>query len=199
MRDRQQEAFAAYDVGLQAVERRQAQDRQVEPPIAHLERGVGGVGLRAPLHGDPRMLLADRAHQLGEGGVADVAGEPDPHGADLTELCRACGATGDFDVLHDEPRRLEQRGARGGQPDRARRALEQRRAELAFERTDALAQGWLGDMQAGRRATEVQLLGDREKRGDLAELHVAPHLATDRLNRVAHWSWTSQSPRRIVT
>jgi len=44
-------------------------------------------------------------------------------------------------------------------------------SEFALKRADLLAERWLGDVQACRRAMKVQLLGDREEVAEVAQLH----------------------------
>ena len=66
---------------------------------------------------------------------------------------------------------LEQRRARRRERDAAAVALEQAHAELCLERPDLLADARLRQMQALGGAAEVQLLGDRDERPELAEFH----------------------------
>ena len=66
---------------------------------------------------------------------------------------------------------LEQRRARRGERDAAAIALEQPHAELVLERPHLLADARLGQVQPVGGAAEVQLLGDRDERPELAEFH----------------------------
>jgi hypothetical protein len=50
-------------------------------------------------------------------------------------------------------------------------ALEQASAELGLELGELLAQGGLGDGEAEGSAAEVPLLGERDDRAEVAELH----------------------------
>jgi hypothetical protein len=74
----------------------------------------------------------------------------------------------------------QQRAAGSGQGDMVARALEQNNPELALEAPDELADRGLDDAQALRGATEVQLIGDRDKGGELAQLHPATIAGRDR-------------------
>ena len=65
----------------------------------------------------------------------------------------------------------QQRLARGRQPDRAPVAEEDPLAQLGLEPPDLLADRGLRDPQPLGRAREVQLLGDGDEVGELAELH----------------------------
>ena len=65
---------------------------------------------------------------------------------------------------------LEQRASRAGQLDPARRPDEQRRAEQRLELAYLRAQRLLRQVEAGRRPREVELLGDRDERTEMAEL-----------------------------
>ena len=68
----------------------------------------------------------------------------------------------------------QQRPSRIGEQDAALRAVEQLHAELGLELADLLADGGLRDVQALRRAPEVQLLGDSDEVPQVAEFHGRP-------------------------
>jgi hypothetical protein len=57
----------------------------------------------------------------------------------------------------------QERGARGGEPDAAAGAVEQRCADLLLEEGDLLAERRLGHVQALGGAREAQLLRDRHE------------------------------------
>jgi hypothetical protein len=66
-----------------------------------------------------------------------------------------------FHPCQNMPRFPERRSARLGQRNMALGALEQRHAELVFQRTDLHRQRGLRDVQLLRRAHEMQFLGER--------------------------------------
>jgi hypothetical protein len=68
--------------------------------------------------------------------------------------------------------------AERGQRHAPARALEQRRADDRLERPDQLAHARLRNAQALRRAAEVQLIGHREERTQVAQLDRLPHFPT---------------------
>ncbi len=119
-----------------------------------------------------RQRLAEGSH-----GAREYArqrrrgGETDPEVADLA----ARGALGGFDGagrLRQRRACLDQEQLAGfGQFDLPPVAVEQRDAKLALDRLDLQAQGRLADVQAFRRAAEVQLLGDRDEITELAKFH----------------------------
>ncbi len=65
---------------------------------------------------------------------------------------------------------LDERGAGRGEGD-AGVAVEQADVEVGLELGELLAQRGLGDGEAQGGAAEVQLLGEREDRAEVAELH----------------------------
>jgi hypothetical protein len=65
---------------------------------------------------------------------------------------------------------VDEGGAARSQGD-AGMALEQASAELGLELGELLAQGGLGDGEAEGSAAEVPLLGERDDRAEVAELH----------------------------
>ena len=67
---------------------------------------------------------------------------------------------------------LEQRLAGLGELDAARRAVEQRHADLLLEPGDRGAQRLLGDVHAARGAREVQLLGDGDEVAQVPQLDI---------------------------
>ncbi len=50
--------------------------------------------------------------------------------------------------------------------------LEQNESQLGFEAPNRLADGRLGDVEAGGGPAEMQLLGDRHETAQMADLHV---------------------------
>jgi hypothetical protein len=61
-------------------------------------------------------------------------------------------------------------------------AREERRSELVFEGADLTADGWLGDVEALRRASDVPFFRDRNEVADLNETH-ATSMSSARRNR----------------
>jgi hypothetical protein len=64
---------------------------------------------------------------------------------------------------------LEEGGARVGQANAMARPNEELDTELAFQLADLLRERWLSDVQPFGRASEVQLLGDRDEVAKMAE------------------------------
>jgi len=111
--------------------------------------------------------------------VIQRAGEADGDGAvDLTGH-RPGGLAAELEFL-EHPVGVRQQGRAGrGEGDATGAAVEQRDAQVAFELADRLAQRRLGKVQAGGGPAEVQLLGDRDERLELPDLHrsALPRLA----------------------
>ena len=107
----------------------------------------------------------DRAHALGlhhpeREGAADAAAD----GVDGV-ACRGCRREGRACFRKEGV-------ARVGQLDLVGRAVEQARAELAFEVADIGRDGGLHDVETIGRAREAALLGHRDEHCELPELHV---------------------------
>jgi hypothetical protein len=73
--------------------------------------------------------------------------------------------------LHHLPGGAEEHLPRWGERRATGTSQEQRRADLAFDQLDLLAQRRRRDVQAGGRAAEVELLGDRDEVAHLPKLH----------------------------
>ncbi|GAB3109206.1 hypothetical protein GCM10027055_07020 [Janibacter alkaliphilus] len=98
-------------------------------------------------------------------------GEAHPDPTDLAGLGVRHRALGVLDGADDLLRRPDERLALRGEPHRAGGALEERAAEVALQLLDGAAQRWLGHVQPLRGPTEVELLGHREERPDVVQLH----------------------------
>ena len=79
----------------------------------------------------------------------------------------------------------EQDLARRRELDAARRAVQQRHAELGLEPPDLLRERRLGHVQALGGAAEVAFLGDGDERAQVAELHAPAIYISALLNRSA--------------
>ncbi len=66
---------------------------------------------------------------------------------------------------------LEERFARREERHPARRACEERRADLVLERADLPADGRLRDVEALRGTPDVAFLGNGDEVADLGEAH----------------------------
>jgi hypothetical protein len=95
------------------------------------------------------------------------------------------------------PRGCERRLAGGREARRAARAHEQWRAERVFERADVAAHRGLRDTQPPRGAAEVQLLGDRDERAQVARLRI--HAEIESNENAGDWdSARSRRHRRCM-
>ena len=66
---------------------------------------------------------------------------------------------------------LEERLSRGQQAHAARGTLEERGAELVFEREDVAAERGLGEVESARGSPHMALLGHRYEGLDLRQAH----------------------------
>jgi len=137
-------------------------DRDVDAPLHQLRGQVVGHDL-AKLQRNLRVRAAEAAGHAWDHAVRRAHGEADAQ--------RAAGPRGDrgdvgrnpFQPLEDGLRVGQHLLAGRGQSDLVRIALEQSRADLAFERRDLTAQRWLRDVQLLGGAPEVQGPGDRDE------------------------------------
>ncbi len=83
--------------------------------------------------------------------------------------CIVCSSRGG--LRQQRLRLLLQQPAGVGEPHTAAVALEQLHPELGLEPADLLAQRRLGDVQALRGPTEVELVGNRGEVAQMAQLH----------------------------
>ena len=95
--------------------------------------------------------------------------DPDP--AEVATGHPASVIGGALHVGKDRPGIVEESDAGIGQGDAARLALEQRRADLRFQRADLLGERRLLHAQPLRRPGEVQLLGDGDEIAKMAQFH----------------------------
>jgi len=128
-------------------------------------------GLLADVHAQPRVALPDGVEERLEA-VPGAGGQPDGQVAGLAAAGRLRCGERLVDGAQGGAGRLQQRLAGLGELDAARRALQQRHAELLLEPGDRGAQRLLGDVHAARGAREVQLLGDGDEVAQVAQLHI---------------------------
>ncbi len=109
-----------------------------------------------------RERQIDRTHRVHR---ADrhVAGV---HAAERLELL-----FGGFELCQDPAGADHQQLAGVGQRDPARGPLNERQAQFLLDAPDLLRDGRLGDVHAGGRAGEASLLGERDERSELAQVH----------------------------
>ena len=105
------------------------------------------------------------------GHVVRAGREAERQLARLASGVRAGGGRGGVGGADRGARRLEHGAARRRELDAMGRALEQAHGELALEPRDLLAQCGLRDVQALRRAPEVELLGEHHERPQQARVH----------------------------
>jgi hypothetical protein len=130
------------------------------------DRSAAAAGRhRAALRRAPRA-----GHQFGQIAVSGGCGVSElersglPHGDTTRDL--GCA----FGQLEDAPC-LGQKAAPGGrQAHRAAGALKERRIDNVLEDLDLPAERRLGHVQARGRATEMQLLSDRDKAAELVQV-----------------------------
>ena len=139
-------------------------------------RGVGEVALAQP---DCDLWLgpAERGrHRLGQRGLARAEHTHPQHPA-ARGPAHALG--GELDAGQQAAGLGEQHRSRLGEPHPLRGPLEQRAAQLGLQLTDTLAQRWLRHVQTARRATDVALLGNRDKILQPAHIHGSDDTHTD--------------------
>ena len=86
----------------------------------------------------------------------------------------SCRGTRVVNRVKDAPCVREEDLTRRKQAHAARRAREQRAAQLILEALDVAAQRRLRNVQTARRATHVALLGDSNKVANLDKTHASP-------------------------
>jgi hypothetical protein len=120
----------------------------------------------------PGSPLRSAAASRGRERVRRRAGEADREAPELAAGGASRVLGGAVDRGEDRARACEQHLAGGRKLDAARRAVQERHAELGLEPPDLLRERRLGDVQALGGAAEVALLGDRDERAEMPELHV---------------------------
>ena len=129
-------------------------------------------GALAQLDLDLGAAAAEALHDPGDDREQRRADEAHPQPAGLSGVDAPGGGHRDVELGQHRPGVAQERLAGGGQLDPAAGAVQQPAAELLLEPADLLAQRRLGDVQAGRGAAEVQLLGDGDEVTQLAKFHV---------------------------
>lgn len=114
----------------------------------------------------------EAARHCGNDGVVGPERRADRETAELALSGETAAFNRPASLLDGESRLLNEYAARRGELDRAASAIEQRRAELAFEAADLLTEARLRDVEAMRRSAKVAFLGDRENVSEVAELDV---------------------------
>ena len=124
-----------------------------------------------------RIGSAEFAGDVGHDRVAGDGGVADPEDCLGAGGEESHGILGDFHASQDRLRLLEQIAPGFGQPDPARRALQQLDAESLLQFQDDAAHRRLGHGQSFGRAVEVQLLGNRDEGGQV--LQIVTHTDAD--------------------
>ena len=100
---------------------------------------------------------------------------------------------------------VQERTAALGHLDAARRAAEQRKADLVLQQADLLADGGLRDVEPRRRLGEAALLGDRQRVADLAKFQALTITARRHMLRVL-WKFARRrgdhsdfAPENLIT
>jgi hypothetical protein len=89
--------------------------------------------------------------------------EPDRQASDLAATRSARDRHRMVGIVEDMTGLFEEGAARLRESDEMARAMEEIDPELALQVLDLMGKGGLGDMELFRRATEVQLVGDRDE------------------------------------
>jgi hypothetical protein len=174
VRDGRDQRVGVHRLGPQPPVRvggRAVQDPEIDPPLAERLRLLHGVHLeqREP---DVRQVHAEEAeHVRQDAGVDRRLDEPHAEPPDLPPGGALGRAPRALRLGERQACFREEGEAGGGELHAARDAREERRADVALEVADLPAQRRLGDVQARRRAAEVQLLGDGDEVAQVAELH----------------------------
>ncbi len=155
--------------GEAVVVDREVDEADLERAVAQAGEDLGGVEV-AGLEHDRRVELAQGAHGAGEERRVPVL--------EITQANAAAGEVGERAGLglglgdggEDAAGVIDEGGADRGEGD-AGVAIEQANVEVGLELGELLAQRGLGDGEAQGGAAEVQLLGEREDRAEVAELH----------------------------
>ncbi len=121
----------------------QAHEADVEPPVLELAQLLGRAEL-VQAQRDVRLVLAERAQQLGHERVHRRADEADRQPPDLAALDAPRLARRVLDRVEDLARAHEERRPGRGQLDLALVAQQQRRADLLLELADLLARAAAG-------------------------------------------------------
>jgi hypothetical protein len=161
-----------------------AQDVDVVP--AQRPVGVKGLDLLRPdlAGGIAGLELRDEPAERGALGGEHEADAQQP--ADGDGQLAGVGQR----LVHGGQRGLEvppERLARRRQADPAAGPVEDLDTEPGLESTHGLAHSGLGDAQALSRPPEVQLVGEREKDPQLAQLDVPPHQSAILIDLISDW------------
>ena len=145
-------------------------DREIEAAGAEVVEQRAGR-LLADVQAQVGMALSHRVEQRLQA-VPGARREPDAQVAGLAPAGRLGSGERLVDRAQRGAGRLQQRLAGLRELHAAGRALQQRHAELLLEPGDRGAERLLGDVHAGGRAREVQLLGDGDEVAQVPQLHI---------------------------
>jgi len=125
--------------------------RRLEQPDAHFRR-----------------LLAAQREQRRQPGPPDAAGQGDAQGAPVSHRHRPRLGLGLLKGQQHAPGLLQKHLPGRGQAHAARRALQQRHAQVGLQLADRARQGRLLHMQPPRRPAKVQLFGHGDETAKMA-------------------------------
>ena len=173
------------------AERHRTEDDAVEVPVLlrpapddrricpRLPDRLDGVVPRAGRHDD--LDARDRGAHRPQRAVEDPIGHRADSQRHLLPARGRCGShvlAGPVDLGQDHPRPLRQDTPRRRQFGSARRAIEERDAQVPLQRTDLLGERRSGDVQPARGSGESPLLGHGEEVPELAQVHSARYRRT---------------------
>jgi len=148
-----------------------ADDPGVDIPREQAVDDASGEGLvQLELHAAVRSLVSrqdsrkGREHRRADKADVQAAGLAGSNAARLVDVIR--------DTVKGSTGPLQKRRACGGQANRTRGTGQKLAADGSLELTNGLRQRWLGHVQAGGRATEVQLFSDGHEVPQMAQLNI---------------------------
>ena len=147
-------------------------ETRVERAVAHADQRLAGQHLMQ-LELELGMALEGESEQFAHLQDGWVQNRADLDGAGGQAAKPLRGVSELLYCLDDALRVLKQAPARGGERHSRRGALEQRHAQVFFERLDLPRQRGLAQMQGLGGAREMAELGDGDERLKVIELHIS--------------------------
>lgn len=139
------------------------------PAVERLQLALGAL-LDEP-NANVRAGLLERIQRLGKRRETGGAGEADTKVTERAPCCPLGQGGGALGRREDPLRFRKEDTSNLRELDTPRRPVEQSRPDLFFEGSDLLAHRGLDDVNARRRSTEVQLVGERDEGAKQSEIH----------------------------
>ncbi len=124
------------------------------------------------IEGNIRMLREEHGKNPSQHPILRRGPEAHRETADLAAACLLCHGHGAFRLTENVAGLVQEKTAGVRQRDEVTRAVKQLHTEIAFQISNLVGEGRLGNMELFRGATEMQLLGDRDEIPEMAQVHI---------------------------